>query len=205
MLLLRPTAGVAAMTALARPSNLPALAAADLSGPALLDLAASSTLTSADVLAALPNAGSTTPDQQQEMASAVRTIARLLGEDPTRIPANRRALTRRMASIAPAAHGISKPSWSNVRSRLNAALDLVLPPHLRRRRNLLLAPEWQELQGRLADQWTRKTLSRFFHFCGEAGISPERVEGMASAVTQTTRRANGIGTRFRRPFCRAPS
>ena len=54
----------------------------------------------------------------------------------------------------------------------------MLPPHLRRRRNLLLAPEWQELQGRLADQWTRKTLSRFFHFCGEAGISPERVEGI---------------------------
>ena len=101
MLLLRPTAGVAAMTALAHPSNLPAPAAADLSDPALLDLAASSTLTLADVLAALPNAGSTTSDQQQEMASAVRTIARLLGEDPTRIPANRRALTRRMASIAP--------------------------------------------------------------------------------------------------------
>lgn len=31
------------------------------------------------------------------------------------------------------------------------------------------------------------------------------IEGIASAVTQTTRRANGTGTRFRRPFCRAPS
>jgi hypothetical protein len=51
----------------------------------------------------------------------------------------------------------------------------VLPPHLRRRRNLLLAPEWKQLQEHIADQWIRKTLSRFFHFCSEAGIGPESV------------------------------
>src|SRR5689334_10600828 len=99
---------------------------ADLASPALCASSFGSTLTLADVLAALPSANSITPAQQQEMASAVRTIARLLGEDPARIPANRRALTRRMASIAPVIHGITKPSWSNIRSRLNAALDLVL-------------------------------------------------------------------------------
>lgn len=156
--------------------DLPTPAVTDLASGAQCDSSIGSPLTLADVLTALPNVSSITPAQQQEMASAVRTIARLLGEDPTQIPANRRALTRRMASIAPVIHGITKPSWSNIRSRLNAALDLVLPPHLRRRRNLVLAPKWQELQERLADRWTRKTLSRFFHFCSETAISPEQVE-----------------------------
>ena len=164
------------MPSLTYEPDLLAPAVAGFANPTVFELSPSSTLTLADVLAALPNVSSITPAQQQEMASAVRTIARLLGEDPTRIPANRRALTRRMASVAPVIHGITKPSWSNIRSRLNAALDLVLPPHLRRRRNLVLAPEWQELQERLADQWTRKTLSRFFHFCSETAIGPEQVE-----------------------------
>jgi hypothetical protein len=135
----------------------------------------SPSLTLADVLAALPSAGDVTPRRRQDMASAVRTVARLLEEDPARIPANRRALARRLDRVAPAAHGIGKPTWANHRSLLNAALDLVLPPHLRRRRNLPLEPEWRRLQERVADQWARRNLSRFFRFCGEAGIGPTEV------------------------------
>ncbi len=59
-------------------------------------------LTLADVLAALSAAGDLNPRRRQDMASAVRTVARLLGEDAARLPANRRALARRLADIAPA-------------------------------------------------------------------------------------------------------
>ncbi|MBV1800639.1 tyrosine-type recombinase/integrase [Siccirubricoccus sp. G192] len=167
------------MTALSRhPAPQPS---GDLVGPAQFalfkasDVGPSAKLTLADVLAALPNASNVTSRQREEMASAIRTVARLLGEDPAQIPANRRALSQRFRTVAPIAHGISKASWSNVHYRLNKALDLVLPPHLRRQRDLPLAPEWQELKARIADQWTRKSLSRLFHFCSEAGISPEQV------------------------------
>ena len=76
--------------------------------------------------------------------------------------------------MSPIAHGLSKRTWSNVRSRLNTVLDLVLPAHLNHRRDLLLEPEWKELQDRIADQWARKSVAPF-HFCSEAGISPVEV------------------------------
>lgn len=150
-----------------------------LARPMLDQCSSSSILTLADVLNALSDTHNLTLRQRQDAESAVRKIARLLACDPARLPANRRALRRRLAGIAPAAHGIDKPTWSKTLSQLNAALDSVLPEGARRTRDLTLTPEYQQLQKRIACQWTRRALSRFFQCCGQAEIAPSAVDETA--------------------------
>ena len=60
--------------------------------------------------------------RRHDMASAVRTVARLLGGAPGELPASPRLLVNRLADVAPAAHGVSQPQWNNFRCLLRAAL-----------------------------------------------------------------------------------
>jgi hypothetical protein len=54
--------------------------------------------TLADVIAAV-QAANLSPQRRQNMASAVRTIARALGREPDQIPADPQALGLRLASV----------------------------------------------------------------------------------------------------------
>ena len=95
-----------------------------MSKPCSSRTAGASPLTLADVLAAV--AAAEIPDRRrQDLASAVRTAARALGRPPEQIPAEPRLLARRLAEIAPQALGFARPRWSNIRSLLRAALELV--------------------------------------------------------------------------------
>jgi hypothetical protein len=67
------------------------------------------------------------PRRRQEMASAVRTVARALGREPGMVPADARLLAGRLAEVAPAALGFSQRRWANARSLLRAALAMVAP------------------------------------------------------------------------------
>jgi len=80
--------------------------------------------TLADVLAAI--AAAELPERRkQDLASAVRSVARALGRPLEQMPADPRLLASRLTAIAPQALGFSKARWSNVRSLLRAALELV--------------------------------------------------------------------------------
>src|SRR5262249_34744542 len=56
--------------------------------------------------------------QKQELRSAVRTVARLLDDEPANIAADPAGLRRCLEMIAPEAHGISRGRWANIRSLL---------------------------------------------------------------------------------------
>src|SRR5215468_9230121 len=65
--------------------------------------------------------------KRQELMSAVRTTVRALGRSPEDIPADARLLANRLKDVAPAALGISRGRWNNVRSLLRTALSFVQP------------------------------------------------------------------------------
>jgi hypothetical protein len=65
--------------------------------------------------------------RREELRSAVRTVARLLGTDPAAIAADPAALRRRLKAVAPEAHGMSRGRWANIRSLLSKALALAHP------------------------------------------------------------------------------
>ena len=82
--------------------------------------------------------------QKQDLRSAVNTVAKLLGADPANIAADPAALRRRIEQIAPAAHGLSRGRWNNIRSLLGKALALARPMMPGRSVEPLL-PKWQVL------------------------------------------------------------
>ena len=130
--------------------------------------------TLADLIRRVDLASDLSPRRRQELRSALRTIARLLGPDPALIPAGPPLLVRRLAEIAPAAHGLSRGRWNNIRSLLGAALALTQPMMPGQHREPL-TPDWQEHYDRLPSRSQRAILSRFMHHCSAAGIAPEQV------------------------------
>ena len=112
--------------------------------------------------------------QRQELSSAVRTVARAFGRPAAEIPTDTRLLTNRLKDIAPAALGISRGRWNNVRSLLRTALSFVQPISPGRNRNEV-APEWLELATKLCSRSDEVALSRVLRFLSGRGIGPTAV------------------------------
>jgi integrase len=144
-----------------------------MSSRSIAELGADSTPSLANLLAILRASG--VPERrQQELASAVRTAARALGRSVEDIPADGRLLGNRLKEISPAAIGVSRERWNNVRSLLRAALALIQPISPGRNRNKLL-PEWDLLSSELGSRSDKIALSRILHFLSVRGIHPAQV------------------------------
>lgn len=142
-------------------------------------------LTLADVLVAIDQA-ELPAARRCDMGSAVRTVARLLDAVPAALPASPRLLARRLAEIAPAAHGLTTGRWNNIRSLLRAGLALLGPISAGRHLNAL-SPTWQVLWDQLDERALKIGLSRVMRFCSAAGIEPAAVdiavfEGFAASL-----------------------
>jgi integrase len=127
----------------------------------------------ADLLATL-GASDLPERKRQELASAIRTIARALGRSLETIPADGRLLASRLKEVAPAAIGISSGRWNNIRSLLRTALALVQPISPGRNRNDLL-PEWLALSNKPGSRSDKIALSRVLRFLSARGIGPDAV------------------------------
>ena len=126
--------------------------------------------TLADVLAAV-EATDPPKTQRQNLASAVRTVARLLGRPPELIPADPQRLAQRLQEISPLAAGLSTGRWANVRSLLNRALAMTRPMLPGRHRTPLSAA-WQALYDGLPQRGHAIRLSRPLHWLSDQGIEP---------------------------------
>jgi len=126
--------------------------------------------TLATVLDAIVAAPDLTPQRRQNMASAVRTVARLLGRPTHSIPIKPALLAQRLDAIAPEAAGITRARWNNVRSLLRAALNLT-QPMLPGRQRQPLSPAWQALYDRLSNG-RQMRLSRLLRYLSARGIEP---------------------------------
>src|SRR4249920_2278800 len=113
-------------------------------GPAMLEFSL------ANVLDAISSVDLPTR-RRQEMASALRTVARALGIPLASIPADPRRLSERLRQVSPRAIGISPGRWNNIRSHVRAGLALVQTMAPGRRQNSLSpawAALWQQLESR---------------------------------------------------------
>jgi hypothetical protein len=127
----------------------------------------------ADVLAAV-DACDLPERRRQDLASAVRTVARLLGRDPSAIPADPAALGRRLGQVSYAAAGMSLGRWANVRSLFRKALDLVRPV-MAGRSVVPLSPEWKTVWSALPTKSQKTRLSRLCRYFSGKGVDPGEV------------------------------
>src|SRR5690349_8750165 len=82
----------------------------------------SSAATLADVIATIYANIEIQSRRREELISAIRTCATVLGREPQHIAADPGALRRRMREIGPTVAGLSPGRWRNVRSLVMAAL-----------------------------------------------------------------------------------
>lgn len=111
--------------------------------------------------------------QKQDLRSAVKTVAKLIGADPPAIAADPVSLRRRLEEIAPAAHGISRGRWNNIRSLLGKALALARPMMPGRSVEPLL-PEWGALAAALPFN-RRVRLLPLLRFLSTRSVGPVQV------------------------------
>ena len=126
----------------------------------------------ADVISLISNADFPCR-QKQELTSAVRTVARVVGVGPELIPADPAALRRRLDEFAPEAAGLSRGRWANVRSLLTKALTLA-SPMLPGRRVQSIMPAWLALADGLARK-RRMSLLPLLRFLSARGAAPSDV------------------------------
>jgi hypothetical protein len=64
------------------------------------------------------------PSRRRDLKSALKTIARLIGKTPDRVPANINWLHVRLRKVAPAAHNMSEKRFRNIKSDAIKALEV---------------------------------------------------------------------------------
>jgi hypothetical protein len=114
--------------------------------------AATAVVTLADVLRRLEADEDLDARRRGEMQSAVRTISRALGADPSLIPAEPRYLRPKLAKLTPAMAGVSPGRLSNVKSLLLKSLKRVGLRSMAGRSREPLAQEWEALRAVLPDR-----------------------------------------------------
>ena len=130
----------------------------------------------ADVIARLEADPSLSPARRLAMLSALRTMCRVLSASPRSVPAEFRNLRRRLEGVAPAATGLSRGRWNNVRSLTLAALRQAGIRAMPGGRHRPLGLAWEPLYARLPNTRFRCGLSRFMRFCTAHQIAPEAVD-----------------------------
>ena len=142
--------------------------------------------TLADVISHLQERHALPQQRRHDLTSAVRTVARLLGQPDSDIEANPAAIRQRLVPFTAASAGMSQGRWKNLRSLFTAALNLAGVHVVRRRRRDTLSPAWQELLSRVPDHFERFRLSRLASHCSANSIAPEQVDDAVSDVFGAT-------------------
>jgi integrase len=152
-------------------------------------------MTLADVMGHIQQQHALPQQRRHDLTSAVRTIARLLGQPPSDITADPAAIRQRLLPFTAASAGVSARRWSNLRSLFTAALKLAGVDVVRRRRRETLLPAWQQLLSRIPGNFERFRLFRLASHCSANSIAPEQMD---NAVT------DGFGADLRQSLIERP-
>ncbi len=110
------------------------------------------------------------------MASALRTLGRVLDRDLRLVPIHTPILRRLIANASPGAQGLSSTRWRNVRSSVNRAirssgLSVDVSPE-----RVPLTEAWETIAVMAPDAVRQSCLRRFGRFCCSLQVSPEEVD-----------------------------
>ena len=138
--------------------------------------------TLADVLRHVADDPSLTARQRQDLASALRTLAKALARPLAELPAHPGELRARLKGFAPAMAGLSERRWHNVLSLVRRALQQVGIKPAAGRRGRPFAPAWAALLVPLTLRDGRAGLSRLARYCSDQGIHPGEVDDTTFAA-----------------------
>lgn len=125
-----------------------------------------------DVLARLP--GGDGPESKLQI-SAINTVARASGCAPEDLPSDPARLREHLASISCAMAGLTRGSWSSVRSRILKALRRAQVHVMAARRTKPLSEEWSVLYRSLPRTGLQPGLGRLIGYLSDRGVPPNQV------------------------------
>jgi len=131
--------------------------------------------TLADLFCSIEADSELTSAKRRNLASSIRRFADVTGktlQSEASFPAVRMGLIR----ANPAASGVSRKRWSNIKSDLRFALERYGAPSRAPVRKDL-SPAWQALRSAVdQDQTLRLGLSNLMHWCSRSGFEPQSVD-----------------------------
>ena len=107
--------------------------------------------------------------------SAINTVARASGCAPDDLPADPAMLRQHLATISPAMAGLTRSSWSSVRSRLLKGLQRSDVRVMATRRVRPLQGAWDLLYRALKENGRQAILSRMIGYLNDNGVDPAEV------------------------------
>ena len=116
------------------------------------------------------------PVRRRNLASALRSLSKALGQPLDTIPADPVELRRRLNGCTPAMAGLSAGRWRNVRSLLQAALEDAGIVRVAGRSRRPPSATWAALLASLGTYNERYKLSRFASWCSAGGVQPDDVD-----------------------------
>jgi integrase len=134
-------------------------------------------VTLAEVLAALDRAGGPSGTRLRDLKSAVNRVAILVGNEPAAIPLDMAAISTRLATISPAALGLTTKRFANIRSDFLAAVKASGVKPLKVELKSPLSPDWIDLFERLSGRRAHIGLSRLARYASAQGIVPKDING----------------------------
>jgi hypothetical protein len=147
----------------------------------------------ADLIAFISRDSGLAPRRRDDMASAIRTLAKAMGLAPEQAPpADFRFINVKLKNFVPDQAGLSHSRWSNTRSLVRAAFKHAGIASMPGRYQAPLAPAWDELLRLLATPQKRFRLSRFARYCSAQGIMPAAVDDQVFAAFLTALESGGL-------------
>jgi integrase len=107
--------------------------------------------------------------------SAINTVARASACAPDDLPADPARLRKHLTTISPAMAGLTRASWSSVRSRIASALQRAEVQVMPGRRTEPLSEDWAKLYRALLKNGRQAALGRLIAYLSNSGVSPDEV------------------------------
>ena len=131
-------------------------------------------LTMADLIGFVEQDAELTATKRRNLTSSIRRFVEIV-RGTLQMPASFSVLRNASRSVSPAAAGIGRSRWSNIRSDLKFILDRSDAPTRAPLRKDLVA-DWQILRTLVDHDFpTKLGLSNLFHWCSARGIQPNDV------------------------------
>src|SRR5450631_3075892 len=132
-----------------------------------------------DALVALESHKGFSETRLRDLRSSIKRVAALLGDDPAHIPLDLPAVSAKLATISPAAAGLTSKSFSNIRSNFLRAVEASGLKLVQRPAKAPRSAAWAKLIADLSNKRIHIGLSRLAGHASAAGIEPEQINNAA--------------------------
>ncbi len=129
----------------------------------------------AEIMERIDNLSDLSSTRQRDLKSAIRSFCRLIGKEPSEVPANINWLHVRIRRVHPAAHDISQKRLANIKSDVLKALALAGCSRSRSDWLRPPSPQWETLLASVPDKHDRWKLSQFAQYCSALDVGPSEV------------------------------